>query len=309
MPVRFLVFGAGALGSLVGGLLSQSHDTVLVGRRAHVEAIRRNGLRITGRTEAVVRPTAVERVEGTEDPDVVLVTVKAYDTSDAAEALRPFWETATFLSLQNGLGNEEALAARVARVLGGVTTHGVTFVEPGTVRHAGVGATHVGPFQGLATADARRVAAAFDEGGMECRVTEDIQRELWLKALVNACINPVTALLRAPNGVLRKAEALRTIVEAVVAEGVAAASLHGIDLGAETVRDRVATVVEATAENRSSMLQDLERGRRTEIEAINGAIVRRAEAMGGSAPVNRLLTLLVQAAEETSRREGAETGG
>lgn len=295
--MRFLVFGAGALGSLVGGLLSRRHETILVGRTAHVEAIRRHGLRITGTSDLVVHPGAQEGVTGSEDPDVVLVAVKAYDTPPAAEALRPFWTTALFLSLQNGLGNEETLAARARRVLGGVTNQGVTFVGPGEVRHAGVGASYVGPFQGAGREEAEAVARAFQAAGMDCHAVEDIRRELWLKALVNACINPLTALLRAPNGVLRGAGPLREIVEAVVAEGVRVATLHGIDLEAGTVLERLEGVVAATAGNRSSMLQDLERGRRTEIEAINGAIVRLAAEKGFPVPTNRLLADLIRAAE------------
>ncbi|MCJ2555474.1 MAG: 2-dehydropantoate 2-reductase, partial [Candidatus Thermoplasmatota archaeon] len=109
--MRFLVFGAGAMGSLVGGLLSQQHETVLVGREAHVEAIRKRGLRITGKTRLTARPAAVEGIPPDADPDVVIVAVKAYDTEDAARTLGPLTGNALFLSLQNGLGNEETLAA------------------------------------------------------------------------------------------------------------------------------------------------------------------------------------------------------
>lgn len=301
--MRVLVFGCGALGSLFAGLLSRRHDVVLVARRAHVEAVRRDGLRITGRTEEVARPRAVERVEGETPPDVVLVTVKAYDTGEAMAALRPFWETSAFLSLQNGLGNEDLLAERAKRVLGGVTSQGVTFVKPGEVFHAGVGETAIGPYREAARGDAPGVVEAFQACDIPCRQAEDIHAELWVKAIVNASINPLTALLRVPNGAVARSATLRAIVEEVVEEGVRAAAAHEVLLGKGEVLGRVWATAEATAENRSSMLQDLEAGRRTEIAAINGALVERGSHKGIPCPANALLTRLVQAAEEAGRRD------
>ncbi|MFQ6012320.1 MAG: ketopantoate reductase family protein [Thermoplasmata archaeon] len=301
--MRFLVFGAGAMGSLVGGLLSQVHTTVLVGRRAHVVAIRERGLRIAGKTNLVATPEAVETLAPGADPDVVIVAVKAHDTKAAAEALNPLTETALFLSLQNGLGNEETLAASGARVLGGVTNQGVTFVGPGEVYHAGAGDTYIGPFAGTVPEEADRVAEAFNESGLPCHRTEDIRRELWLKAIVNACINPLTALLRVPNGYVLQTAAAEEVVHEVIQEGVDAAARYAIRLSAEAVFERVASVVQSTAENRSSMLQDLERKRRTEIDAINGAIARLGREGGRPAPTNALLARLIRAAETVPTRE------
>lgn len=294
------MFGAGALGSLVGGLLSQRHEVVLAGRRPHVMAIRRKGLRITGRTELLVKPHSVEDISDVPTPDVILLTVKAYDTPQAVDALEPFWRTSIFLSLQNGLGNEDVLAARVERVLGGVTNHGVTFLGPGEVYHAGVGETYVGPYKGTVPQDGAEVVKAFRESGMPASLVEDIGRELWLKALLNACINPLTGLLRVRNGYILERDALRDSVGMIVEEGIKVAHSYGIHLDRDEVLERVWTVAKATAENRSSMLQDLERGRGTEVDAINGAIVELGRAKGVSCRVNSLLTLLVKAAEQAS---------
>jgi 2-dehydropantoate 2-reductase len=299
--VKFLVFGAGGLGSLVGGLLSQRHSVVLVGRREHVKAIARRGLRITGRTEAIVRPVAVEDVSGADTPDVILVTVKAYDTPRAVEALEPFWKTSTFLSLQNGLGNEDLLASKAEKVLGGVTNQGVTFLGPGEVHHAGAGETYIGPYKGTTEADAVDVVEAFRECGMPCSLAKDIRRELWLKAVVNACINPLTGLLGVRNGYLQESEELRDLVRRIVSEGVHVAEAHGISLQQEDVLERVWYISSATADNKSSMLQDLERGRRTEVDAINGEIVRTGRRLGISCEVNAFLVSLVKAAEGAPR--------
>lgn len=298
--MRFLVFGAGAMGSLVGGLLSQRHETVLVGRRPHVEAIRKGGLRITGKTRLLARLAAEEDLPPDADPDVVIVAVKAYDTEEAARTLAPLTEKALFLSLQNGLGNEEALATAGARVLGGVTNQGLTFVGPGEVYHAGVGDTYIGPFEGTGPKEADDVVKAFNESGLPSHLVDDIRAELWLKAIVNACINPLTALLRVPNGYLLQTEATEQIVRQVIQEGVEVAARQEVSLVADAVFERVASVVRGTSANRSSMLQDLERGRRTEIDAINGAIARLGREAGRPAPANDLLAQLVRAAEATT---------
>jgi 2-dehydropantoate 2-reductase len=295
--MRFLVFGAGAMGSLIGGLLAQKHDVTLVGRKAHVEAIRKHGLVIHGRTEARVGPRAVETAREAYRPDVVIVTVKSYDTEAAAEELRPFRESAVILSLQNGLGNVEQLAARSERVLGGVTYHGVTFVGPGEVSHAGTGDTVIGPIKGTTLEDAEWIRAAFDGCGLATTVAEDIQEVLWTKAVVNACFNPITGLLRVKSGVIGRSGQLMECCNSIVEEALGVARAEGIQLEREALMQRVRDVSSATAENRSSMLQDLERGRRTEIDAINGWIAHMGAEHGVACPVNRTLTLLVKAAE------------
>jgi 2-dehydropantoate 2-reductase len=233
--------------------------------------------------------------------------VKSYDTASAAEALRPFWKRAAFLSLQNGLGNVETLAAGADRVLGGVTYHGVTFVGPGEVKHAGVGDTILGPFRGTTLEDAEQIRRALDESGLATTATDDIQRVLWTKAVVNACFNPITGLLRVKSGVLKGSEPLMALCRSIVEEAATIAAAEGTALDVEALMERVRAVSAATAENRSSMLQDLERGGRTEIDAINGWIARLGSERGLPCPVNRALTLLVKAAEELGR-SGNEPG-
>ena len=301
--MRFLVFGAGAMGSLIGGVLSTRHDVTLVARKPHVDAIRSSGLSIRGRTQLVARPRALERAEEAEPPEVVLITVKSYDTEGALQELRPFWRSATVLSLQNGLGNVEKLAAGAEHVLGGVTYQGVTFVGPGVVNHAGVGDTILGPYVGASVAAAHEIAHALGESGLTATVTENVEPVLWTKAVVNACFNPITGLLRVRSGVVAKSEHLMECCRMIVEEAAQVARACGTPLDVSALMDRVHAVSHATAENRSSMLQDLERGRRTEIDAINGWIARLGAERGIPTPVNRALTLLVKAAEEV-REEG-----
>jgi len=290
------VFGAGAIGSLLGGLLSIENDVTLVGRKAHVDAINRHGLRISGVTTRIVWPTATTDVP-TAPQDVIFVTTKTSDTTIAAEALRAFWRQSAFVTLQNGLGNAEALAERAARVLAGTTTHGVTFVVPGEVVHAGAGETTLGPFAGAPRADAERIAEALTRSGIATQVVDDVRRELWAKAVVNAAINPLTAVLRRPNGDLIAHPDLRALVERLAREGASAARAAGIDADPESLAAKAVEVAARTAGNRSSMLQDVERGRRTEVEAITGELLRTAARQGLRLPYNETVYGLVRGLE------------
>lgn len=289
------------MGSLIGGLLARKHAVTLVGRGTHIQAIQQDGLIIRGRTELRIRPRAVQDIAEADPPDVVILTVKSYDTAAALEALRPLAAESVFLSLQNGLGNVEQLTLTAERVLGGVTYHGVTRTGPGEIYHAGVGDTIFGPFQGARLTEVETIATAFRESGIEATVTGNPGGALWNKAVVNACFNPLTGLLRARSGALDQSAILLKCCEMIIDEAVAVAQQRGVHLDRRFLLDRIGEVARATAQNRSSMLQDLENGRRTEIDAINGAIVRMGEETGVECPANRLLALLVKAAEEFPR--------
>lgn len=298
--MRILVFGAGALGSVVAARLAGAHDVALVGRRAHVEAIRRRGLKVSGKTEIVA--TGLEAVTsvgelGGPPPEVVLLTVKSYDTAAAVAALSPFRDASVLVSLQNGLGNEETIAAGASRVLGAVINQGATLLGPGEVFHAGTGDTELGPFEGTTMDDARALAAAFEGVGMPAVACEDIRARIWSKVILNAAVNPLTALLRMRTGELLGSDDLLGALDLVVDESVAIARACGVTLDAGELLDLIRKVVEATRDNRSSMLQDLEKGRRTEIDAINGALIDRAREHGLACPVNELLARMVRAVQ------------
>ncbi|MDD5778085.1 MAG: 2-dehydropantoate 2-reductase [Candidatus Thermoplasmatota archaeon] len=298
--MNVIVYGAGALGSFFGGLLSTQHQVTLVGRPAHVQAVKREGLRISGETSLVAHPATVTSLSEAPDAvhsDLVLLTVKAFHTRQAVEDVAAH-TSAPLLSLQNGLGNEEAIAegAGEGRALGGVTTHGVLFVEPGHVRHTGSGDTIVGELDGSLSPRVRRIADGFSAAGIPTLVSSDIRRDLWRKALVNAAINPLSAVLRCKNGYLLENPHARRVMEDVCEEGSAVARAAGIDVG-QDVMDRVTEVATHTRENLSSMLQSLLAGKRTEIDHINGVIVSRGREEGISTPVNATLISIVRALE------------
>lgn len=294
--MHVLVFGAGAIGSLLGGLLSIENDVTIVGRRPHVDAVNRQGLRITGLTRRIAWPTATTVVPAGEF-DFVFVTTKAYDTVNAVDALRSLWRRSTFVTLQNGLGNAERIAERADRVLAATTSHGVTFVAPGEILHAGAGEISVGPWKATTIADAARLADALSRAGLQTDAISDVRRELWAKVVVNAAINPLTAVLRVPNGAIVAHDDLRALVDAVAREAVAAAKAAGVDLPEDDLARRAADVAARTAENRSSMLQDVERGRRTEIDAITGELLTAAARARLDLPYVRILDTLVRGLE------------
>jgi 2-dehydropantoate 2-reductase len=291
--MRVTVFGAGSLGSLVGGLLAAAHDVTLVGRADHVEAIRRDGLGLAGEYDRTVHPEARTTLPGT--TGLVLVTVKSHDTRAAAEALAAeLGEAEAVLSLQNGMGNEAVLADELdVPVLAGTTTFGARLREPGVVACTGVGEVTLGPRNRGSSPVAERVGEAFRAAGIETTVADDMERRLWRKLAVNAGINATTALARLPNGALRDGPAGETAA-AAAREVVQVAREEEMYLDEQAVLGELRRVVRTTAGNLSSMRQDVRRGRRTEVDAINGYVVSRADQ---PVPVNETLTALVRAWE------------
>ena len=298
--MQILVFGAGAMGSFFGGLLSRSHDVLLVGRTEHVEAIRAHGLRISGKTSVIAKPAAATSVPQNSRPDLIFVATKAYDTASAMLALQRFADRATFVTLQNGLGNAETIAKTARRVVAGTTAIGVTFVGPGEIRHAGIGEMVLGAWAHVGEADLVRLRDVLADVGLVAKVTSDIRTELWSKLVVNASINPLAAIAAVPNGRLVRDKRLLGVLEAVCREAILVAKAEGAQVDAEELRHRMLLVAKRTASNRGSMLQDLDRHRRTEIDAITGPIVRAAARHRIPVPLNQALYAVVRARESTA---------
>jgi 2-dehydropantoate 2-reductase len=293
------------MGSWLGALLAHAgHDVTLVARREHAAVVAAHGLLVTGRTQIAARPKAVTKAADAPVPDLLVVAVKAQDTARAMHDAAPLLGARTqVLSFQNGLGNVETISQAVdaRRVFVALTTHGVTFVEPGHVEHAGIGYFRVGSPAGEHDA-ARRIAAEIAKAGLDVESTEQIVGEVWAKVVVNAAINPLTAITGLRNGALLQIPALRELMQRVVEEAVDVARAEQAPLPDEDLLARARRVAELTATNKSSMLQDVERGRPTEIDAICGEIVQRGLRRGVDTPVNLTLRALVKGIEESTRR-------
>ena len=311
--MKVLVIGAGALGSLVGGKLSADHDVTILGRPEQVEALNGQGLRIEGLTQGRFNPRAVVGPVTGEQFDLIVLCVKAYNTDVILDPVAAILTEGTcILSLQNGLDNEERIAAFLRRrslpglVIGGTTCQGATYKGPGLVRHAGQGETIIGRFgdQGADAVAERRIADiadAFSRAGLEAEVSPHVTTDIWSKAIVNAAINPLTAIIGRTNAVIVDNADVHDMAADIVRESAAVARACGHDLADETMLERTFAVARRTADNASSMLQDVKRRRRTEIDAINGAIAAEAHNRGAPFPLNLTMVRLVKALEDEYR--------
>jgi 2-dehydropantoate 2-reductase len=302
--MKTVIMGAGAMGSLFGGLLTLSGEEVwLVDvREENIDAMASRGLILEEKEKTLTIPVkAMTDVTSVGKADLVLFFIKTYHTAKAAsDALALEKEDTLFLTLQNGLGNEEAICQKIARkkILLGITNHGATFLGPGRVRHAGRGKTYVGELDHRVSDRANRIAQIFQKAEIETEVAPNIHDLIWRKLFINVGINAVTALTGFKNGrLLDTSETLR-LMKALVAEAIEVAKSKGIRLEGDPF-EKVKAVAEATRENRSSMGQDFDHRRRTEIDAINGAVVREAQGLGIPVPYNQMITDLVKAIEKT----------
>lgn len=301
--MKTVIMGAGAMGSLFGGLLTLSGEDVWLVDiwKENIDAMRSNGLKVEDRGKVQIIPVkATTDVASVGKADLILFFVKTYQTEKAvSDVLVLQKENTVFLTLQNGLGNEEAICKQVDRrkVILGVTGQGATLLGPGHIRHAGWGKTYVGELDEKITDRVTQIAQVFRKAGIETEVSSHIHDLVWEKLLVNVGINALAALTGLKNGQLLDYPETVRLMEALVSEAVEVTRRKEIQID-ENPMNRVKVVIEATRENRCSMGQDLDYKRRTEIDAINGAVVREAKSLSISVPFNRAITDLVKVIEK-----------
>jgi len=305
-PRSVAVIGAGAVGTYYGAVLARSGvDVVLVGRTPHVEAIRRAGAVVVeadGEWRAEAR--AVRDVAAAADADVILVAVKSPDTAPAARSLAAHLSPrARIVSLQNGVDNAERIAAVLPNpVCAAVVYLGAYMEGPGRVRHTGRGDLVIGVpralvREGAREGDLRAIAAMFERAGIACPVSSDIEAALWTKLTINCAYNAISALGRARYGRMIVDAEVRAVMEAAVRETVAVARASGIDVAVDSLLEATWKVGEAMTGQYSSTAQDVERGRPTEIDALNGLVARRGAELRIATPVNHTLHALVKLRE------------
>lgn len=302
--MKVAILGPGALGCLLAAKFTVAGENpwLIDYRPERVALLRRQGLVLkTPQGSETVLKVPIALAGETGPADLAILTVKAYQTRAAAQSLPlVLGETGIALTLQNGLGNLEEMARVLGpeRLLGGSSILGATKLAEGEVLLAGLGPTVIGPPPGslVSPAAVEAVALLFRRAGLPCEVRGDIDAVLWEKLLVNVGINPLTALLRVKNGDLPNLAPAWTLAVAAAAEALAVARAEGITLALDP-EVRLRQVCTATAANRSSMLQDVSAGRRTEIEALNAQVAVRGAHRGVPTPVNHCLTLLIRALE------------
>ena len=301
---KIAVVGAGAVGGYFGGLLARGGaSVVMIGRAAFVEAVKKNGLFLdTLQFQETVRIEASTELNAVLGAEIVLFCVKTTDNAATARALAPLLAPgALVLSMQNGVDNVEQIrAAAPIEALPSVVYVAASVPESGRVKHAGRGDLVVGP----ENEKTKRIAALFSRAKVACRISENIDGELWTKLIWNCALNAVSALGRAKYGQIAASADARKVVETTVYEVLAVARAAGIHLpGLEDPQTAMAGALKIAtqlAEAFSSTAQDLNRGKLTEIDSLNGYISRRGAELGVPTPVNHALYALVKLAEGRS---------
>lgn len=299
--MKTVFLGSGAMGCLYGGLLAEAgFDVTLVDVwKEHMDAVNERGLSI----QAAGEERVIKNIRGTTDPaaagkaDLIVVFVKSTATSEAMKgAMSLVGPDTAVLTLQNGLGNVEKLAAVAgrARVVAGITGHGSTLLGPGKIRHAGQGDTIMGEPDGTISERLQKIEAMFEQAKIPTRLSNNVIGLIWGKLLVNVGINALTAMTGLRNGRMTEVPEAEELLVAAVKEGMEVAAAAGISLETDDPVEYTKKVARMTGPNRSSMLQDVINKRPTEIDVINGAIVDEGKRLGLATPINLTLANLIR---------------
>ena len=302
------VVGPGAVGCLFAAYLARAGGTVwlLDHRPERAKLLRERGITVESerggfhaRMKVTAMPAEIRSAK------LLILCVKANNTADAAVRIKGnISPQSHLLTLQNGLGNVERLGEFFgsSQILAGATSHGATLLEVGRVRHAGYGEILMGKTGGASSTPAgvaklQNLAVTFNRAGLQAQVVDEIESVLWRKLAVNVGINALTAILGVPNGELLRINDCASLINGAVREAVEVAGHCGIQLKLKEEIERVRAVCRSTTANISSMLQDVRRKRKTEIDQLNGAVVKMAASYGTTAPVNEILTAIVRSLE------------
>ena len=295
------VLGAGAVGCYFGGMLARAgHAVTLIGRPAHVEVFRREGLRFEAKTfDERVKVMADTEPSGVKGASLVLFCVKSTDTEAAAAQIAPHLAPgAIVVNLQNGVDNTERIQARVPNpVIPAVVYVATEMAGPGHLKHHGRGDLVIGATDSKVTpAMLAHVKALFEPAGVPVVVSDNVAAELWMKLVVNCAYNAISAIAQLPYGEMVKGTGIPETMRDVIAETLAVAKAKGVVMPADTL-ERVMKIAGAMPAQYSSTAQDLARAKRTEIDHLNGYVMRAGESLGVPVPVSRALFALVRLLE------------
>jgi 2-dehydropantoate 2-reductase len=308
--LKITIVGAGAMGGLwAARLAATGHDAaVLDVAQPIIEAISRDGLIVENKDGT----TGVTRLLATSDPseigpsDVVFFFTKAHHTAAAAELARPlFTPETTVVSLQNGWGNSDTLADvyPAEQIAMGVTYHSATVRAPGRISHTGINKTFVGPYTDGAPLDrAQVVGDALNAAEIETIVTADVKTEVWKKLILNAATLPVSGLTRLTTGAMGEPGPVLDVIDALATEATAVAIALGRNITVEERLEMIHGLLPRAGAGKASMLQDVEAQRKTEIEVVNGAVVREGERLGIGVRLNRAMLALIGGLERSWRQ-------
>jgi 2-dehydropantoate 2-reductase len=291
--MKIVIFGAGAIGSLFGAYLSKKNKVVLIGRKQHVESINNKGLEITGITNLNAKLIAKENIKNISfSPDVIILSVKSYDTFKAVKSFKDIiGENTLVVSLQNGLDNIDKIEEYVAKekIIVCITTHGSIFSKPGSIIHTGLGKTIIGSVCEKSYGQAKSFALELNNSGINSKISKNIIKDMWAKAIINSSINPLTTVFKCKNGYLIKNPVLENIVKKICKESTNIANLSGFNFKEDFMVDETFDVITNTKDNFSSMLQSFLKGRKTEIDSINGVLIKKAKEYNSDPILNKIV--------------------
>ena len=295
--MNIVIFGAGAIGSLFGALLSKKNNVVLIARKSHVDNIKRKGLLITGLTNKKINIDAFEKIEDLSiKPELVIITVKSNDTYKVIQKIKNHtYKNTIILSLQNGLNNIDDIKQFIdeEKIIAGITTHGVIFTKPGEIKHTGIGKTIIGELDGSESDRIKKISKVFCNSNIQTQIDKNIIKQIWIKAIINSSINPLTTIFKCKNGYLLENPILEKIVEKICFESTKIAKSENILVNYKNMIIQTKQVIADTSDNYSSMYQSIKKKKKTEIDSINGVLVNIGEKNNQDADINKILINLI----------------
>ena len=304
MSLNILILGAGAIGSLFGALLSTRHQVTLFCRAPHATAINQHGLIITGHKKNTYILDATDNITTLpSNPDLAIITVKAYDTQSLVQSTQPILKNANhILSLQNGLGNIETITHTMPtkHILAGITTHGAIFTKPGIIKHTGIGRTFIGPITPTSPDILHHISETFTDAGISTTISQDIQKDIWKKAVINSAINPLTTIFHCKNGYLLGNPILEIILDRIITESTSIANTQDFQLSKDDMITQTKKVIHETVDNYSSMFQSIQQNQPTEIDYINGIFKTVGQLHNVPTPLNTLVTNIIHSLSNLS---------
>ena len=294
--MNILVLGAGAIGSLYGAKLSKLNEVTVIAREDHASKINKHGLKVAGIEKGIYKIKAATKIKKIENNTLILLTTKAYDSKNAINGIKNLIRKDTvILCLQNGLdiGHiAKKIVGSKCLVLRGITNFGAAFLEPGTIQYNYYGYTSIGK-----SGKSNAIAYIFNKCGLNCYIPNDIQVDVWKKLILNCVMNPLTAILRIENRKIVDKH-LDPLKRLIIDECLRVAKKEGIEFNIDLVK---MINKGSTSRNLSSMLQDLLKGKKTEIDYLNGAVVNFGKKYNVKCPVNEALVMIIKEMEKKAK--------
>lgn len=295
---KIFVLGAGAIGSVYGALLSKKNDVTLIGEKEHILTIKSNGLRISGDINKNFKVKAEEKIRKIPPNTLILLTTKAHQTKKAIESIKKLLRKDTvILILQNGLGQEESAeraAGNKCRVLRGITLMFVEFLTPGRIK-CGLAETIL-----PSTNEGKKIAKILKESGLRVKLSKGMKKEIWKKLVVNCLLNPLTALFKIRNNEIAAA-VFKPLRKKIVKECLEVAAAEGVHFTGDFEKEIAKKL--PFYKNYSSMCQDIMKGRKTEINFLNGKIAELAKKHNLETPANEIMCYLIKFLEDNPVRK------